>query len=212
MRILNIFFKNINSLEGEGRVYFDQGPIADSGVFAITGPNGSGKSSILDVITLGLYGETFRFDKPAAHVMTKQTRECFAKVEFALGDDKFRSSWEVKYNDSLPEVTPLLAKMTLTRINGQEETLAESPNQVRNRMAELTGMDFHKFSKSIMLPQGDFAAFLLALDSERMDILEKISGADLYNDHRQKNRTTIIPSANPLDSIATRYFHPSITE
>lgn len=71
MRILNIYFKNINSLEGEGRVAFDQGPIADSGVFAITGPNGSGKTSILDVITLGLYGETFRFDKPAEHVMTK---------------------------------------------------------------------------------------------------------------------------------------------
>lgn len=201
MRILNIFFKNINSLEGEGRIYFDQGPIADSGVFAITGPNGSGKSSILDVITLGLYGETFRFDKPAAHVMTKQTRECFAKVEFALGDDKFRSSWEVKYNDSLPEVTPLLAKMTLTRINGQEETLAETPNQVRNRIAELTGMDFHKFSKSIMLPQGDFAAFLLALDSERMDILEKISGADLYNDYRQKTEQQLSQAQTRLSQL-----------
>ena len=180
MRILNISFKNINSLEGEGRVYFDQGPIADSGVFAITGPNGSGKSSILDVITLGLYGETFRFDKPAAHVMTKQTHECFAQVEFALGSDKFRSSWEVKIEAAA------LPKMTLTRINGEEELLAETPNQVRNRIAEMTGMDFHRFTKSIVLPQSNFAAFLNALDSERMDILEKISGSDLYADYRQQ--------------------------
>jgi len=186
MKILNIFFKNINSLEGEGRVYFDQGPIADSGVFAITGPNGSGKTSILDVITLGLYGETFRFDKPAAHVMTEQTSECFAQVDFALGDDKYRSSWEVQRSDAPTDSIPLLPKMMLKRLNGEEEVLADTPNQVRHRIAELTGMDFHRFSKSIVLPQGDFAAFLNALDSERMDILEKISGTDLYAEYKQR--------------------------
>ncbi|MGZ4960217.1 MAG: AAA family ATPase [Methylomonas sp.] len=180
MRILNIYFKNINSLEGEGRVDFDQGPIADAGVFAITGPNGSGKTSILDVITLGLYGETFRFDKPAQHVITKQANESLAQVEFMLGGDKYRSSWHVKRADAaIPE-------MTLSRLNGEEEIIAESPNQVRSRLAELTGMDFHRFSKSMVLPQGDFAAFLNALDSERMDILEKISGTDLYADYRRQ--------------------------
>jgi len=188
MRILNLFFKNINSLAGEGRIYFDQGPIAESGVFAITGPNGSGKTSILDIITLGLYGETFRFDKPAVHVMTKQTRECFAQVEFALGDDKYRANWEVKYDDIQQTKAPM-PTMSLSQINDQEQLLADTPNQVRNKIAELTGMDFHKFSKSIVLPQGDFAAFLNALDSERMDILEKISGKDLYTDYRQQTET-----------------------
>ncbi|MGR8952482.1 MAG: AAA family ATPase, partial [Gammaproteobacteria bacterium] len=65
MKILNIRFKNINSLEGENRINFEQAPFADTGVFAITGPNGSGKTSILDAITLALYGETYRFDRPA---------------------------------------------------------------------------------------------------------------------------------------------------
>ncbi len=201
MRILNIFFKNINSLEGEGRVDFDQGPIADSGVFAITGPNGSGKTSILDVITLGLYGETFRFDKPAAHVMTKQTHECFAQVEFALGGEKFRSSWRVKTNAAEPEADVQLPEMTLQRINGQEEVLAETPSQVRNRIAELTGMDFHKFSKSMVLPQGDFAAFLNALDSERMDILEKISGTDIYAEYRQQAEDQYSQSETRLNQL-----------
>ncbi|TPQ29603.1 AAA family ATPase [Methylomonas koyamae] len=183
MRILNINFKNINSLEGEGRIDFDQGPIADSGVFAITGPNGSGKTSILDVITLGLYGETFRLDKPAEHVMTKQTNDSVAQVEFALGDVKFRSSWRVeRTGDSV-----LQPHMALARLDGeQQELLADTPNSVRTRIAELTGMDFHKFSKSMVLPQGDFAAFLNALDSERMDILEKISGSDIYRDYREQ--------------------------
>lgn len=116
MRILNINFKNINSLEGEGRIDFDQGPIADSGVFAITGPNGSGKTSILDVITLGLYGETFRLDKPAEHVMTKQTNDSLAQVEFMLGDARFRSSWRVeRIGDSA-----LQPFMALTRLDGED--------------------------------------------------------------------------------------------
>jgi exonuclease SbcC len=186
MKILNIYFKNINSLEGESRIHFDQTPIADAGVFAITGPNGSGKSSILDVITLGLYGETFRFDRPADHVMTKSTAESLAEVEFSLGDDKFRSSWYVKREDGNSTAELLAPEMKLIQLNGSEQILEDSTQKVRDKMAELTGMDFHKFSKSMVLAQGDFAAFLNALDSERMDILEKISGTDIYAEYKEQ--------------------------
>ncbi len=186
MKILNLYFKNINSLEGESRIPFDKAPISDAGVFAITGPNGSGKSTILDAITLGLYGETYRFDKPAEHVMTKQTTESFAQVEFALGEEKYRSIWQVKRSGSNAQGELLAPEMTLTRLNGEEQVLEQSAIQVRNRIAELIGMDFHKFTKSMVLAQGDFAAFLNALDSERMDILEKITGGDIYQEYRQQ--------------------------
>lgn len=200
MRILNISFKNINSLEGEGRIDFDQGPIADSGVFAITGPNGSGKTSILDVITLALYGETFRFDKPAEHVITKQAADSFAQVEFALDGETFRSSWRVN-RINLPENQALQPEMSLSRLNDEQELLARTPNTVRTRIAELTGMDFHKFSKSMVLPQGDFAAFLNALDSERMDILEKISGSQIYTDYRQQTEANFQKSLTRLTQL-----------
>lgn len=182
MKILNLFFKNINSLEGESRIYFDRPPISGGGVFAITGPNGSGKSSILDAITLGLYGETFRFDKPAEHVITKSQTESFVEIEFSLGEEQYRSSWRVHVKNgklSLPE-------MSLTQLNGSEQVIEDSAQKVREKMAELTGMDFHKFSKSMVLAQGDFAAFLNALDSERMDILEKINGSDIYEEYQQQ--------------------------
>lgn len=201
MRILNISFKNINSLEGEGRIDFDQGPIADSGVFAITGPNGSGKTSILDVITLGLYGETFRFDKPAEHVITKQTNDSFAQVEFALGGETFRSSWQVKRLADANQGQSLQPEMALIRLNDEHELLARTPNTVRTRIAELTGMDFHKFSKSMVLPQGDFAAFLNALDSERMDILEKISGTAIYTDYRNQAEANYQQTRNRLAQL-----------
>ena len=186
MKIHNIFFKNINSLEGESRIDFDQEPLVDAGVFAITGPNGSGKTSILDAITLGLYGETYRFDRPAAHVMTKGASESFAHVEFSLAGERYRSSWQVRRADNRPDGELLAPQMTLIRLDGSEQPLADQVHKVRAAMEELTGMNFRRFTRSIMLAQGDFAAFLDALDNERLDILEKIISSNIYADFKDE--------------------------
>ena len=142
MKILSLYFKNINSLEGESRIHFDKAPIVNGGVFAITGPNGSGKSSVLDVITLGLYGETFRFDRPAEHVMTKMATESFAHVDFSLGEDKYRSSWTVKHDTKGIKGRVLPPEMKLIKLNGNEQILEDTTQKVRDKVAELTGMDF----------------------------------------------------------------------
>jgi exonuclease SbcC len=196
MRILNIVFKNINSLEGETHIDFTDALFSESGVFAITGPNGSGKSTILDAITLALYGETFRFNKPAAHVMTEQTTDCFSVLEFVLGSDRYQSSWRVeKQNEALQAAT-----MQLTHLNSGV-VLAETPAQVCSKMMEITGMNFRNFTRSILLAQGDFAAFLNALDAERMDILEKIISADIYADYKKQVVEQAETAQKSLDKI-----------
>ncbi|MFU8788895.1 MAG: AAA family ATPase [Methylobacter sp.] len=184
MKILNIHFKNINSLEGESRIDFEQAPFSESGVFAITGPNGSGKSTILDAITLGLYGETFRFDRPARHVMTKHTSDCFSEIDFVLDKVKYRSSWFARREGGNAEGDMVPPEMKLLRLS-DGEVLATTVQQVCSRIAEITGMNFRNFTRSIMLAQGDFAAFLNALDNERIDILEKIISADIYADYKK---------------------------
>lgn len=185
MKILNIHFKNINSLEGENWINFEQAPFSGTGVFAITGPNGSGKSSILDAITLGLYGETFRFDRPAAYVMTRHTAACFAEIEFSLGGEKYQSSWHVQRADGNPESELLPPEMQLIRLR-DGEVLANTHRDACARITEITGMNFRNFTRSILLAQGDFSAFLNALDSERMDILEKIISTDIYADYKKE--------------------------
>ena len=115
MKILNLYFKNINSLEGETRIDFTAAPFSDTGVFAITGPNGSGKSSVLDAITLALYGETFRFAKPAAHVMTKHTTDCFALVEFSLDGEHYQSGWKVEKTET-GEIQPAVMQLSRTAV------------------------------------------------------------------------------------------------
>jgi len=186
MKVLNVYFNNINSLEGENRIDFDKAPIADAGVFAITGPNGSGKTSILDAITLALYGETFRFNKPAENVMTRNTAVCFAQVEFIVSGNKYRSSWQVKRQDASPEGKLMAAQMQLTHINGEDQVLEREAHKVLALNTELTGMDFRRFTRSIMLAQGDFSAFLNALDAERLDILERIISKDIYSDYKKQ--------------------------
>jgi exonuclease SbcC len=185
MKILNINFKNINSLEGESRIDFERPPFSDTGVFAITGPNGSGKSSILDAITLGLYGETFRFDRPGKHVMTQHSAECYSTIEFAFDKEKYRSSWHVQRHDLNPDAELTPPEMKLIRLS-DNEVLATTSQQVCARITEITGMNFRNFTRSILLAQGDFAAFLNALDNERMDILEKIISADIYEDYKNE--------------------------
>ncbi len=81
------------------------------------------------------------------------------------------------------ELTP--PEMKLTRLS-DDEVLATTAQQVCARITEITGMNFRNFTRSIMLAQGDFAAFLNALDSERMDILEKIISTDIYADYKNE--------------------------
>ena len=184
MKILTLHFKNINSLEGENQVDFQQAPFSETGVFAITGPNGSGKSSILDVITLGLYGETFRFDRPADFVMTQHTAESFAVVEFTVDGESYKSGWFVERAEGDANRELMSPQMQLVRLS-DEQVLADTPQQVSRKMLEITGMSFRNFTRSIMLAQGDFSAFLNALDNERMDILEKIISADIYAEYKK---------------------------
>lgn len=183
MKILRLHFKNINSLQGENQLDFNQAPLVNAGVFAITGPNGSGKSSILDVITLALYGETFKFDRPSAHVMTRHSTESFAVCEFQVNHQQYRCRWQAQQVGE--NATALPIAMTLTQLGDNETVLATDSAQVRALVTEITGLNFRNFTRSTLLAQGDFAAFLNALDSERLDILEKMISTDIYAEYQQ---------------------------
>jgi ATPase involved in DNA repair len=89
----------------------------------------------------------------------------------------------VQRRDANPEAELTPPEMKLLRLS-DAEVLATTSQQVCARITEITGMNFRNFTRSILLAQGDFAAFLNALDSERMDILEKIVSADIYTDYK----------------------------
>ena len=86
MRILQIRFKNLNSLAGEWAIDLTHPAFLSDGIFVITGPTGAGKTTILDAICLALYGRTPRLktlSDSENEIMSRQTGECFAEVTFS---------------------------------------------------------------------------------------------------------------------------------
>ncbi len=198
MKILALHFKNLNSLAGESRVSFTKPAFANTGVFAITGVNGSGKSTILDAITLALYGETSRFDQPETLVITQNADDAYAEIEFKLGDERYQSRWHVQRSHDEGEAHSV--DMVLSRLS-DGQVLADTQVAVCRAITELTGMDFRNFTRSMLLAQGDFAAFLNALDNERMGILETLVGTDIYADYRTEILTNATKAQQAIDAV-----------
>ncbi len=96
MRILEVRFKNLNSLVGEWRIDFTHPDFVDDGIFAIIGPTGAGKTTILDAICLALYGCTPRLNKVTKgsnEIMARRTSDCYAEVTFEAQTGQYRCHW-----------------------------------------------------------------------------------------------------------------------
>ena len=94
MKINTIRLSNLNSLRGEKVLHFDTPPLSSSGLFAITGDTGAGKSTILDALTLALYGQVPRQAQEGEN-MSYGTGKSLAEVEFEVGKDRYRCKWSI---------------------------------------------------------------------------------------------------------------------
>lgn len=188
MRLIELRLKNLNSLKGEWHIDFADTAFTNEGIFAITGQTGAGKTTILDAICLALYGETPRINsisKSSNEVMTRQTAECFAEVVIDLNGEQYRCRWGQRraYNKAdgnLQDATHEIAQIHLDDSSKKDKLLESTLKHTKNKIIELTRMDFQQFTRSILLAQGSFSAFLKAKADERADILEKITGTDIY--------------------------------
>ncbi|MCC9166918.1 AAA family ATPase [Pontibacter harenae] len=182
MKILSVRFQNLNSLKGEHEIRFDQSPLAEAGLFAITGQTGAGKTTILDAITVGLYGLVHRHNnqKPL-ELMTRHTAESYAEVEFEANAQRYRSKWQIRR--SRGKIDGNIQPIHMELYSFAEDSLFDlKPSQVPDKVAELCGLDYSQFLRSVMLSQGDFARFLKADPNERSSLLEKITDTGIYSD------------------------------
>jgi len=202
MKILKLQFMNLNSLYGKWEIDFTA-PEYD-GIFAIVGATGAGKSTILDAISLALYGATPRLGKITStnEIMSRGKAECSAEVTFAAGTGKYRCYWSQHRAHKKADGNLLSYKHEI--IDTANGTILENKiSKVPEIVEELTGMDYSRFTRSILLAQGDFAAFLKALPAERAPILEQITGTDIYSNisikvferqREEKNRLDLLKS------------------
>jgi len=183
MKILQIRFCNLNSLAGNWSINLAAQEYTTHGIFAITGPTGAGKTTILDAICLALYGQTPRLDKvnkASNEIMTRQTGECWAEVEFTTARGTYRCHW-AQHRSRRAAAGDLQPSRHEIVDCHSGKVLESRKKQVEQKVIEVTGMSYQQFTRSILLAQGEFNTFLNARPDERAPILEQITGTDVYS-------------------------------
>ncbi len=204
MKILAIRGCNLASLAGEFEIDLVHGPLGDAGVFAIVGPTGAGKSTLLDAMCAALFDRTPRLanhspfkvgrsdDDPATlgaqdvrTLLRRGAAAGYAEVDFESGDRRrYRARWAVRRargssDGNLQDVQVSFAALDDdARIS---ERLGGTKTETLKAIHERLGLSFDQFRRSALLAQGDFAAFLRADGKDRSELLERMTGTEIYS-------------------------------
>ena len=180
MKIKKLVLQNINSLYGKWEIDFDCENFRQSGIFAVTGKTGSGKTTILDAICLALYGTTPRLDKSTADAISRGCSECMSELTFL---DTENREWIATFAYKMIKQGKnkgKISKDAIHRLSCNGKTEAEKTRAVRTMVEEITGLDFTRFCRAVLLAQGAFDAFLNA-GKDNGEILERITGTQIYS-------------------------------
>lgn len=194
MKILAVRGMNLSALEGTFEIDFEKEPLRSAGIFAITGATGAGKSTILDAIALALYGEVPRLmsasskkegdedltPRDARRILRRGKGEGYAEVDFeAIDGQVYRSRWEIRRAGRKADGRMQPEQLSVVEL--KEGTPLQGNNrELKEQLEQLIGLSFDQFTRTILLAQGDFAAFLRAEEKEKSQLLEKVTGTDSY--------------------------------
>jgi DNA repair protein SbcC/Rad50 len=199
VRVLAIRGQNLASLAGHFDVDLEHGLLESAGLYAITGPVGAGKSTLLDALCLALYDRTPRLghggvrigraseadeerlrDRDVRTILRRGTIEGFAEVDFVgRGGVRYRARWSVRHAHGRADGRIQKQTLRLTEID-TGKVIGANKTEVLTAIQERVGLSFEQFCRSVLLAQGDFAAFLKASAKDRAALLERMTGSELY--------------------------------
>lgn len=179
MKPIKLKIDGLNSFETEQTLDFSK---LSDGVFGIFGKTGSGKSTILDAITLALYGEVERSKQKVDFINTKCQRAVVG-LEFEIFTAGKNRKFEVirtftKRKNGIESAAELFEIDDM----GERLMVTEGVTKVDAKIFEVVGLGANEFAKCIALPQGEFSAFLKARPSERTEIMSNIFDLSKYGE------------------------------
>lgn len=174
MKIWQLKIKNLGPFHVKPvELDFQNGTLADASLVAITGRTGAGKTMLLDAVCVALYGKTPRLDgtgdKNPRYLLSRGQTQGSAEVLFEANGSRYLAEWRVKGKTQSKKLLEV----------GSEKLLAEG-TAVNKKIESILGLDFDAFRRSIMLAQGDFAAFLKAPPIKKLQILEATADIGIY--------------------------------
>lgn len=167
MKIHSLKIQNLAALKGDHEINFDE-ILSESNLFAITGDTGSGKSTILNAISLALYGQNYKSTINQTDYVTLGQSQARVSVIFSIGLKKYIAHWSCRLKKSSGEYlkNPKILR-EFYRADDNQKVLSITPEDVIN-------LSFDQFCKTIILNQGQFAQFLTSSFTERKEIIEKL--------------------------------------
>ena len=204
MKICKLKLKNLNSFRDPVDIDFENSPLDDASLVAITGPTGSGKTTLLDAICVALYGRTPRLSGTGSqnpnHLISHGEKEAFAEVLFMADGARYLATWSIRQKGT-PKVQLFYAddgKLISDKLSTRGKSLGSSQNTVSEEVESILGLDFDAFRRSVMLAQGEFAAFLKASNEDRRTILEATAGVSIYDVLKQalNDKVSEVEAAN----------------
>lgn len=186
MRIHRLEIEAFGPFAGVQSIDFDQ--LGSQGLFLLNGATGAGKTSVLDAICFALYGSV-----PGARQDGKRLRSDHADpaaeprvlCEFSARGRRFEvtrsPAWDRPSARGRKGFTTQQAKTLLReRVDGVWEEKTSRNDEAGVEIGDVLGMDREQFTRVVMLPQGDFAAFLRSKASDRLDLLQKLFGTQRF--------------------------------
>ena len=147
-------------------------------LFAITGPTGAGKSSLIDAIVFALYGQVPRVGDDYKQLISHGAERLSVMLEFGVGKERYRIARTVRPDKP--------SQQRFERItNGAAEPIADRVKEMRAEVDRILGLDYDGFTRSVVLPQGQFDAFLKGEPKERRKILVGLLNLSVYERMQQ---------------------------
>lgn len=197
MKILRLSLNNLASLAGTHVINFEDEPLAQAGLIAITGKTGAGKSTLLDAMCLALYDEIPRLRgatgsltdtagkeislKDSKHILRRGTTSGFAELEFiALDQKRYSARWQIRRAHNKVDGN-LKVERAITCLD-EQRVLNQKISEATPIIEQLIGLSFEQFTRAVLLAQSEVGAFLKAKDHERADLLEYLTNSQIFTE------------------------------